>query len=354
MDKNHFISRIQNQKMEKVNSLFAENDMSFWFAYPFANMNITPVKPLAESDKISFALERKVQTNNTQKMTIHGAVKLPWVYMNVNGEETNPYIDVSSFRDRCSEMVCVRGYELRTEFEKLDFRKTASLAILMNKLLQKDDSPFSEENVIPKSFTNIEIDRLESWAQIHKLRQAPAEGGNRRAVLIKYLEAVRDSLETESYSYNTVTHTVTLNPDTVVEVDAPTNEEEVAATNEEAEIANVANEKAKVDAEEQIARRSVRQAELRNQRIVPEQSNFLQQHDEGLRQTTMGGAAGTTIATTSPTAGEGKAGGMGGAAGTTIDVIGATTRATSTASPSRGINYGIKGKAKQEQRHQRR
>ena len=75
MDKNHFISRIQNQKTEKVNSLFAEKDMSFWFAYPFATMNITPVKPLAESDKISFALERKVQTNNTLKMTHHDGVK---------------------------------------------------------------------------------------------------------------------------------------------------------------------------------------------------------------------------------------------------------------------------------------
>jgi hypothetical protein len=73
MDKNHFISRIQ--KKEKVNSLFAEKDMSFWFAYPFATMNITPVKPLAESDKISFALERKVQTNNTLKMTHHDGVK---------------------------------------------------------------------------------------------------------------------------------------------------------------------------------------------------------------------------------------------------------------------------------------
>jgi hypothetical protein len=105
-------------------------------------------------------------------------------------------------------------------------------------------------------------------------------------VLIKHLDAARESLETESYSYNTVTHTVTLNPDTVVEVEAPTNEEEVAATNQEAEIANAANEKAKADAVERIARRSMRQAELRNQRIVPDQSNFLQQHDQGLRQTT--------------------------------------------------------------------
>jgi hypothetical protein len=97
--------------------------------------------------------------------------------------------------------------------------------------------------------------------QIHKVRQAPPAAGANRAVLIKHLEAARESLETESYSYNTEDNTVTLNPDTV-------------------------DEKAKADAVERIARRSMRQADLRNQRVVPDQSNFLQQHDQGLRQTT--------------------------------------------------------------------
>ena len=141
-------------------------------------------------------------------------------------------------------------------------------------------------NVIPKILSNIENARLESLIQIHKVRQAPPAAGANRAVLIKHLEAAPESLETESYSYNTEDNTVTLNPDTVVEVEAPTNEEEVAATNQEAEIANEANEKAKADAAERIARRSTRRAELRNPRIVPDQSNFLQQHDQGLRQTT--------------------------------------------------------------------
>jgi hypothetical protein len=143
--------------------------------YPFATMNITPVKPLAESDKISFALERKVQTNNTLKMTHHDGVKLPWVHM--NGEETKTYSDVSSsFQDRCSEMVCVRRYEAHNDFQKLDFQNekaSTNLGKLISKLLQKDDSPFSEANVIPKILSNIENARLESLIQIHKVRQAP-------------------------------------------------------------------------------------------------------------------------------------------------------------------------------------
>ena len=120
-------------------------------------MNITPVKPLAESDKISFALERKVQTNNTLKMTHHDGVKLPWVHM--NGEETKTYSDVSSsFQDRCSEMVCVRRYEAHNDFQKLDFQNekaSTNLGKLISKLLQKDDSPFSEANVILK-INNVE------------------------------------------------------------------------------------------------------------------------------------------------------------------------------------------------------
>jgi hypothetical protein len=184
----------------------------------------------------------------------------PWekpTSKNVNGE-TKTYTDVSSsFQDQCSEMVCVRRYEAHVDFQKLDFQNedaSTNLGKLISKLLQKDDSPFSKANVIPKIFSNIENARLESLIQIHKLRQAPPAAGANRAVLIKHLDAARESLETESYSYNTEDNTVTLNPDIVVEVEAPTNEEEVAATNQEAEIANAANEKAKADAVERIAR----------------------------------------------------------------------------------------------------